>query len=43
MEGHTFDDFSKTPLLIEEGKAWTEAYLNSDEGELLKGFARSRG
>ena len=43
LEGHTFDDFSKTPLLIEEGKAWTEAYLNSDEGELLKGFARSRG
>lgn len=42
LKGHTFDDFSGTPLLIEGGKAWTEAYLNSDEGELLKSFSRDR-
>lgn len=43
LEGHAFDDFSKTSRLIEEGKAWTEAYLDSDEGELLRSFSRSRG
>ena len=42
LKSHTFDDFSKTPLLIEEGKAWTEAYLQSDQGELLRSFSRSR-
>ena len=43
LKGHTFDDSSKTPILIERGKAWTEAYLNSDKGELMKSFSRSLG
>ena len=41
LKGHTFDDFSKTPLLIEGGKAWTESYLQSNQGELLRSFTRS--
>jgi len=40
LEGHTFNDFSRTPLLIEEGKAWTEAFLRSNEGQLLRSFSR---
>ena len=39
VEGHTFDDFSRTPELLEKGRAWTERFLRSDQGELLRSFA----
>ncbi len=39
LEGHTFMDFSKTPILLESGKTWTEDFLRSDQGVLLKGFS----
>ncbi len=42
LEGHTFNDFSKTSRLIDEGKAWTENFLQSKEGELLRSFSRLR-
>ena len=42
LEGHTFDDFSKSPSLIGGGKSWTEAFLQGNQGELLRSFARSR-
>ncbi len=40
LEGHTFMDFSKTPFLLERGKTWTEDFLRSDQGVLLKSFSR---
>ena len=40
LEGHTFKDFTKTPFLLESGKTWTEAFLRSDKGVLLKSFSR---
>ena len=43
VEGFTFDDFSKTPDLMKEGKAWTETFLQSDRGRLLRSFSKSRG
>lgn len=43
LEGHTFNDFSKTPLLMQRGKAWTDDFIQSNEGELLRSFSSSRG
>ncbi len=40
LEGHNFKDFSKTPLLLERGKTWTEDFLRCDQGVLLKSFSR---
>ena len=40
LEGHTFNDFSKTPFLLERGKTWTEDFLRSDQGMLLRSFSR---
>ncbi len=40
LEGHTFNDFSKTPFLLEKGRTWTEAFLRSEQGFLLKSFSR---
>ncbi len=40
LGGHTFNDFSKTPFLLERGKTWTEDFLRSDQGVLLKSFSR---
>ncbi len=42
LEGFTFDDFSRTPDLLERGKAWTENFIQSDRGQLLRSFARNR-
>ena len=40
LHGHSFNDFSKTALLMEGGKSWTEGFLQSSEGELLRSFSR---
>ena len=40
LEGHTFNDFSKAPPLMERGKAWTEIFLRNDQGQLLRSFPR---
>lgn len=40
LEGHNFNDFSKTLFLVEKGRTWTEAFLRSDQGVLLKNFSR---
>ena len=42
LEGFTFDDFSRTPDLLERGKVWTENFMNSERGQLLRSFARDR-
>ena len=40
LKGHEFDDFSKSAGLMETGKAWTEEFLQSKGGELLRSFSR---
>ena len=40
LEGFTFDDFSRTPDLLESSKAWTEIFIQSDRGQLLRSFTR---
>ena len=40
VEGFTYDDFSKTPELFEKGEAWTENFIKSDRGQLLRSFPR---
>ena len=40
LEGHDFNDFSKSAVLMESGRAWTEEFLQSNEGELLRSFSR---
>ena len=42
IERHEYNDFSKSAILMETGKAWTEKFLQSDSGELLRSFSRSR-
>ena len=42
LEGYTFDDFSNTPDLLERGRTWTESFLQNDQGELLRSFARDQ-
>ena len=41
LERHDFNDFSKSTVLMEAGRTWTEAFLGSDQGELLRSFSRS--
>ena len=41
LEGFTFDDFSRTPDLMERGRAWTENFMQSDRGQLLRSFSRT--
>ena len=40
LEGHDFNDFSKSAILMETGRAWTEEFLQSAGGELLRSFSR---
>ena len=40
LEGFTFDDFSRTPDLLERAKVWTENFIQSDPAELLRSFPR---
>ena len=40
LEGHDFNDFSKSAILMETGRAWTEEFLQSEGGELLRSFSR---
>jgi NTE family protein len=40
LQSHRFDDFSQTPALIEEARAWTEQVLTGPEGTVLRSFAR---
>ena len=42
LEGFTFDDFSRTPDLLERGKAWTENFIQGDRGQLLRSFPPTR-
>jgi hypothetical protein len=39
LDGHSFNDFTKTEELIDNGRQWTEDLLGSEEGELLRSFA----
>ena len=39
LEGHDFNDFSQSSFLMETGRAWTEEFLQSDGGELLRSFS----
>ncbi len=41
LHRYSFNDFSKTETLMETGKSWTEDFLRSPEGELLRSFSRS--
>ena len=38
LEGITFDDFSRSSELLEMGRAWTENFIQSDRGQLLRSF-----
>ena len=38
LNGFTFDDFSRTPELLEKAEAWTEKFIQSDRGQLLRSF-----
>ena len=40
LDGLEFNDFSKSADLMKTGKAWTEEFLQSDSGELLRSFSR---
>ena len=37
---HDFNDFSKSAVLMEMGRVWTEEFLQSNGGELLRSFSR---
>ena len=39
LRGHRFNDFPKTAYLMERGKSWTEDYIKSSQGDLLRSFA----
>ncbi len=40
MQTLSFNDFSRSEVLMELGKAWTDDLLQSDRGELLRSFSR---
>ena len=42
LERHRFNDLSKAEILIDAGKAWTELFLESADGALLRGFVERR-
>ena len=39
LDGHSFNDFTKTEELIDKGRQWIEDLLGSVEGELMRSFA----
>ncbi|MEE8158473.1 MAG: patatin-like phospholipase family protein [Dehalococcoidia bacterium] len=40
MQTLAFNDFSRSEVLMEMGKAWTNNLLQSDQGELLRSFSK---
>lgn len=40
MQTLAFNDFSRSEVLMEMGKAWTDDLLQSDRGELLRSFSK---